>query len=101
MKNKMKRIFFQSLYKEGAIKQLIQDGNRKWITTIACIYADGTSLSPGLIYQATSGNMQDTCLQDFDPMQHQCFFASSPSCSTNEALTCQWLTQFFDNETKE
>ena len=98
---RMKRIFSQSLYKEGAIKQLIQDGNREWITTIACICADGTSLSPGLIYQATSGNIQDTWLQDFDPMEHQCFFASSPSGWTNEDLGYQWLTQIFDKETKE
>jgi len=27
-----------------------QDGNREWITLLACIYADGSYLSPALIY---------------------------------------------------
>ena len=55
--SKMKRIFSRRYYEEGRIKQFIQDGNREWITTVATICADGTSLSPGLIYQAVSGNI--------------------------------------------
>ena len=53
--SKMKRIFSRQRYKEGGIKQIIQDGNREWITTIAVICADGSALSPGLIYQAKTG----------------------------------------------
>jgi hypothetical protein len=48
--SKAKRIFSRSQYERGGLKQQLQDGNREWITTIACICADGTSLSPGLIY---------------------------------------------------
>ena len=58
--SKIKRIFSRHQFKEKAIKQMIQDGNREWITTIAYIYADGSSLPPALIYQAVSGNIQDT-----------------------------------------
>ena len=47
---KIKRIFSRLRYKEGGIRQLLQDGNREWITIITCICADGTTLSPGLIY---------------------------------------------------
>ena len=47
---KMKRIFSKRQYDEGGVKQFIQDGNREWITTIACIYVDGTALPPALIY---------------------------------------------------
>ena len=57
--SKMKRVFSRRHYKEGAIKQIIQDGNREWITTIATIYADGTVLLLGLIYQAITGLIQD------------------------------------------
>ena len=57
---KMKRVFSCRRYEEGGIKQIIQDGNREWITTIACICADGTSLTPALIYQALTRNIQDT-----------------------------------------
>jgi hypothetical protein len=53
--SKAKRIFSKRAYEKDGIKQRLQDGNRKWITTIGCICADGTSLSPGLIYQAAGG----------------------------------------------
>jgi hypothetical protein len=55
--SKMKRVFSRRRYEEGGIKQMIQDGNREWITTIACICADGTSLTPALIYQAVTGKI--------------------------------------------
>lgn len=54
------RIFSKSKYQNSGLKQRLQDGNREWITSIACIYADGTSLPPGLIYQAISGDIQDS-----------------------------------------
>lgn len=98
---KCKRIFSRRRYEQGGFKQQIQDGNREWITTIGCICADGTSLSPGLIYQAISGKIHDTWLQDFDPTEQNCFFASSPSGWTNDELGYAWLTTIFDRETKE
>ena len=58
--SKIKRIFSRRRYKEGSVKQIIQDGNREWITTIAAICADGSALSPGLIYQAVTGHIQDS-----------------------------------------
>ena len=54
---KIKRIFLKWRYKETKLKQMLQDGNYKWITLIACIYADGTALAPALIYQAISSKM--------------------------------------------
>ena len=48
--SKMKRVFSRQVYEEGGSKQIIQDRNREWITTIACICADGTALTPALIY---------------------------------------------------
>ena len=63
--------------------------------------ANGTALSPDLIYQAVSGNIQDSWLQDFDHTKHNCFFASSPSGWTNDELGYAWLTNIFDRETKE
>jgi hypothetical protein len=32
-----KRVFSRRLYEEGKIKDHIQDGNREWITLLACI----------------------------------------------------------------
>jgi len=48
--SKIKRIFLKWRYKETKLKQMLQDGNREWITSIACICADGTALAPALIY---------------------------------------------------
>jgi hypothetical protein len=101
MLSKGLRIFSKKKYQEGNFKERLQDGNREWITTIACICADGTSLSPGLIYQAASGDIQDTWLQDFDPQHHKVFFSSSTSGWTNDKLGFAWLTQIFDRETKD
>jgi hypothetical protein len=98
--SKAKRIFSRRQYEKGGLKQRLQDGNREWITTVACICADGTSLSSGLIYQAVSGDIQDTWLQDFNPNDHHCFFTSSPSGWTNDELGYAWLTTLFDRETK-
>jgi hypothetical protein len=97
----MKRVFSRTLYDAGKLKAMLQDGNREWITTIACICADGTSLTPALIYRAVSGNIQDTWLQDFDPTIHKAFFSSSPSGWTNNELGLQWLKEVFGRETKK
>jgi hypothetical protein len=46
-----KQVFSKRLYEEGKIKTHIQDGNRKWVTLLACICADGSAFNPALIYQ--------------------------------------------------
>jgi hypothetical protein len=97
---KMKRVFTRQRYEAGLRQQVIQDGNREWITTIACICADGSALRPALIYQAASNKIQDTWLQDFDPAIHETFFTSSPSGWTNNDLGLAWLKQVFNRETK-
>ena len=79
---------------------MIQDGNREWITTITCICANGSSFTPALIYQAISGKIQDTWLQDFDPVVHKAFFASLLSGWINNDLGLRWLKQVFNRETK-
>ena len=96
---KVKRYFSKDAYIQSGLRERLQDGNREWITLIACICGDGTALSPGLIYQALTGNIQDSWLQDFDPEQYKCFFASSPSGWTNDDLGYSWLV-VFDKETK-
>jgi hypothetical protein len=97
---KRKRIFSRSAYKQGMQRQHLQDGNREWITTIACICANGTALSLGLIYMAKTGLIQSSWVEDFDPKEHACFFASSESGWTNNKLGLEWLKTIFDRETK-
>ena len=47
---KTRRIFSKRTYESGAMRYVVQDGNREWITVVAAIYADRTVLSPTLIY---------------------------------------------------
>jgi hypothetical protein len=100
MLSKVKRVFSKEIYKTGKYKSMLQDGNREWITTIACICADGTALSPALIYQSQSGHIQDSWLQDFYPEKDRTFFATSPSGWTSNKIGLAWLKQVFDRETK-
>ena len=54
-----------------------QDGNREFITLIARICADSSSIPPALIYQGSSFDLQDTWLDDFNHSQDRAYFASS------------------------
>ncbi|HEV7738334.1 MAG TPA: transposase [Chlamydiales bacterium] len=101
MLGKARRVYTKSVADKKKLLGNVQDGSREWITIIPTICADGTSLPPALIYQALTGNIQDTWLQDFDSTKHAAFFASSPSGWTNDELGYQWLTTVFDRFTKE
>jgi hypothetical protein len=57
---KLKRIFTRKYFASGKLLGAGQDGNREWVTILACICMDGTYLPPSVIYQALSGNIQDT-----------------------------------------
>jgi hypothetical protein len=50
--SKQKRVFARRVYEEGGLWQFVQDGNREWITVLACVCADGSALDPALIYQS-------------------------------------------------
>jgi hypothetical protein len=95
-----KRVFIKRLYEEGKIKAHIQDGNREWITLLACISADGSALDPALIYQSDSGSIQDTWLQALRP-EDRVYISSSPYGWTNNDIGLSWLKQVFDPSTKE
>lgn len=97
---KTRRVYKLSELRKGRLVGAGQDGNREWITLMASCCMDGTSLPPAIIYQAVSGNLQDTWLDRFDPKEHCCFFASSRTGWTNEDLGYEWLTTVFDRVTR-
>lgn len=78
-----------------------QDGSREFISLLASICADGTVLPPGLIYQGTSNDLQDTWLQDFDHSYEEAYFAISQKGWTNEELGFSWLSKIFEPRTRE
>ena len=61
-----KRIVSVKSIKTGQYRGLIQDSSREFITCLAAISATGKKMSPSLIYQSDSGDMQDIWLEDFD-----------------------------------
>jgi hypothetical protein len=44
---RQKRIFSKRLFKKKQFKQMLQDGNREWISLLACVCANGTSVPAG------------------------------------------------------
>jgi len=97
---KSHRIFTKDTYTDQKEAKAGQDGNREWITVLATICADGTALSPALIYKAVSGDLQDTWLEDFKPEEHSCYFATTPNGWTSDKHGLDWLESVFHKETK-
>jgi hypothetical protein len=54
---KVRRIFSKALMQQQRLLGTGQDGSREWITVVATICADGSSLPPALIYKAVSGDL--------------------------------------------
>ena len=96
---KEQRIFPKALMQQKRLLGTGQDGSREWITLIATICADGSSLPPALIYKAVSGDLQDSWFQDYDPQEHACWFASSPNGWTSDKLGLSWLQSLFHKQT--
>ena len=61
---------------------------------------DGSWIPPTLIYQAVSGDIQDTWVTKVDPVEHDVHFASTATGWTNENLGYEWLTKIFDQFSK-
>lgn len=98
---KSKRVFTKTLRESGALVGAAQDGSREWITIIATICGDGSTLSPGLIFRGSSGNLTDTWLEDYEPGKHPAFVAASPNGWTSDELGFEYLTKIFDRETRD
>jgi hypothetical protein len=61
-----KRIMSKKAYETGGITGASQDGNREFISLLACVSAIGVALPPALLYctKGESGGLQDGWLQD-------------------------------------
>ncbi|EDN08188.1 predicted protein [Histoplasma mississippiense (nom. inval.)] len=97
----LKRIVSINALKSGRTIGASQDGCREFITLLASICADGTSLPPALIYQGESRDMQDTWLEDFDSKKDQVYFAASENGWSNDEYGLMWLKKIFEPHTKK
>ena len=73
----MRRIVASAQLKTKKLLGASQDGSREFISLLACICADKTALSPVLIYQGKSGDLQDSWLEDFGHLKDKAHFAFS------------------------
>jgi Tc5 transposase DNA-binding domain/DDE superfamily endonuclease len=99
--SRSKRIFSRAMYERKEVRQAIQDGSRKWISLLACICADGSSIDPALIYQSNASNLQSSWVEEMNPEHHSVFITSSSSSWTNNKIGLAWLTEVFDCYTKK
>jgi hypothetical protein len=101
VEGKTKRWFSKEEWVKGGKRAAIQDGSRQWVTVLASICADGTTLPPGIIYDGKNGNIRDTWVDEISEEKHQVFVASLDSGWTNDDLGLAWLRDVFDRSTKE
>jgi len=95
-----KRVFTKALWASKEARATVQDGNREWITLLACVCASGEALPPALIYQGVSG-IQSAWVEAVEAQKHQVFFSNSASGWTNDEIGLFWLQNVFERFTRE
>ena len=90
-----KRIMTLKALLNERITHTSQNGNREFISLLACVCANGTRLPPTLIYKGMSGALQDTWLDDWEQSKEEAYFASSNNGWTSDALGLEWLRKVF------
>jgi DDE superfamily endonuclease len=95
----LKRIMTRAALESGRITKSRQDGNREFISCLACVNALGKKIPPVLIYPGTSGDLWNTWVQDVTP-EDEVFFTTSSNGWSSNAIGFQWLKQVFERYTQ-
>jgi hypothetical protein len=98
LSNVVKRIMSLEALRSGRITNAQTDGNREFISLLAGICVDGTSIPPALVYKGTSHDLQSSWLDEMD--DDTAYFAASTNGWSCDALGLQWLEKIFDRHTK-
>jgi Tc5 transposase DNA-binding domain/DDE superfamily endonuclease len=96
-----KRIFSKAMWDSKEVREALQDGNREWITLLACICGDGSSLPPGLLFASANSSIQSSWVEGVRAGKHEAFISSSLNGWSNNDIGLAWLEQVFDRYTKE
>ena len=86
-------------FESGRITRASQDGNREFISLLACISAAGIALPPALIYKGET-SLQNTWLEDWE-LKNEAYFAVSPNGWSSNALGLHWFQTVFDRSTRQ
>jgi hypothetical protein len=97
--NRTYRIMTREALKSGRITCAMTDGNREFVTLIACICADGTYIPVALIYKGESHDLQDSWVDQIEDSD-EAYFAASANGWTCDSLGLQWLQKVFNPATK-
>jgi hypothetical protein len=98
--SRTKHVFSRRMWDKKEVKASLQDGNRAWVTLIACVCGDGSALPPGLLYESANNTIQSSWVEEIKPGVHDVLVSSSPSGWINNELGLAWLQQVFDRFTK-
>jgi hypothetical protein len=94
------RIASVSSLDSGKLTHASQDGCREFISLLAAICGDGSTLPPALIYKGESGDLQDSWIEDLH-MGEQAYFSASPNGWTCDMLGANWVKAVFHRHTKD
>jgi len=97
--HKMQRVLSRKVYESGKCAQSTQDGNREFITLIACISALGNKIPPALLYKGKSKDLTDTWVEDLEDTDNV-YFTSTENGWTNNKYSLKWLQQVFKPNTR-
>ena len=84
---------------KGQCRQSVQDGNREFITLVACISALGNSIALTLLYKGKCKDLQDSWVQDLRN-ENDVFFGATENGWSNDAYGLKWLQEVFEPRTR-
>ncbi|KAF1922213.1 DDE-domain-containing protein [Didymella exigua CBS 183.55] len=97
--NRSKRVFSKAAWEAGGKRQSLQDGNREWVTILAAICADSSTLPPAIIYAGQPNSLQSSWMEDLDAGKDSIYSTATPSGWSNDEVGLAWLEQVFERET--
>jgi hypothetical protein len=95
-----KHVFSRRMWEKKEVRETLQDGNRAWVTLLACVCGDGSALPPGLLYESANSSIQSSWVEEIKPGAHSVLVSSSPTGWTNNEIGLAWLKQVFNRFTK-
>jgi hypothetical protein len=76
-----------------------QDGNREFISLLACVSAIGKAIPPLLIYKGASGDLQSSWVEDVTE-DSETYFATTENGWSSNKMGLSWLKNVFETHTK-
>lgn len=95
----MKRVMTRDALNAGRCSKNRQDGNREFVSCLACISAKGKKIPATLLYQGASGDLQDSWVEEVKDTD-EVFFGSTEKGWTSDKVGLAWLEQVFERHTQ-